>query len=198
MFGLFAVLGFLASAYQQVEASKAAERQAEASNRQFELRRKASEEAYKKEVFAVRAQEIEQQAEVAAQAEQITREALSAKGVALASAGSANVGGMAVADAINDFNQQEAGTLSRLNLFQEFRSGQTEQAVRNAASSNELRVLSFLPGPTIIPQFGVAGAFQAVGFGLQIGAGAQKLSDSFQAAPSTIPQTNSSSYYGKY
>ena len=185
-----AILAFVAGIYGQHTQKVAAEDLNEAQIKQFDARRKAAEDAFRKEVFAVRSAEIEQQAEVAAQAEQIVRQGLQVRGVALASSGSANVGGQAVSDVINEFSRQEIGTLSRLNLFQKFRSGQIEQAIRNAATTQDLRVLSFLPGPAVQPQVGVGEILSIGGTSLQIAAAADNL---FGNEPATVDPTGGQS-----
>lgn len=175
---IVAVIALIAGIYGQQSAKETAEDVNKANLKQFDLRRKAAEDAFKKEVFAVRSAEIEQQAEVTANGEQIVRQALQLRGTALASAGTANVGGQAVADVINEFTRQEIGTLTRLNLFQKFRSGQTEQAIRNASTTQDLRVLSFLPGPSVIPASLSAGdALSITGNSLKIGAASGKFAD---------------------
>lgn len=184
-----AIIAALAAAYQSIEAKKTAEDINKAENAQFAARRSAALEAFKRETFSARQQEIEQQAEVAEQAEEVVRQALNAKGIAFASAGTANVGGQAVTDVITEFTRQEIGTLSRLNLFQKFRSGQIENSIRNAATSQDLRVLSFLPGPQVVPAgFGVGDALDAAGFSLQIGAGVGNLFGTGTASIAATPQ----------
>ena len=179
-------ISILSSLYAQQNAKKTAEEVNEAQLKQFAARRKVAENAFKNEVFAIRARDLEQQSQVAEQAERVVTDALNVRGVVLATAGTANVGGQAVTDVLNEFTRQEISSLTRLNLFQKFRTAQTETAIRAASTTLDLRVASFLPGPSVVPAGLDAGQLLgAVGQGLQLGAAA-KDANLFGQKPASI------------
>jgi len=118
-------------------------------NDRFKAVKKSAINSFVHAVDEIRIGTLQERAQIAAEIENITQEALTVRGSAAAAAATAGVSGLSVGDVQLDITRAEDQVKGRLDKLQEFRDIAAALRVGGLEIQTQNRILSGLPAPFI-------------------------------------------------
>lgn len=116
---------------------------------QFQAVKRSAINSFVNSVDEIRVGTLQERAQIAAEIENITQEALSVRGTAAAAAATAGVSGLSVGDVQLDITRAEDQVKGRLDKLQDFRDAASALRVRGLEIQTQNRILAGIPSPFV-------------------------------------------------